>query len=153
MLMLLLIHYHLLTHNLFFFPIDGYNKYVEVVGSSIGAGACANVKRSGKIYKIDDSTKMLHFLSEENDVGGANDCLYTVIEHIVSSRGVYKWGEPKQAVQRSTEMVSPADCKSLMQSSLTSCHHTLGNYYQTFTHRINLASHCLCMLIRPAKKC
>ena len=89
MFMLLLTHYHSLTHNQFSFPIDGYNKYVEVVGSSIGAGACANVKRSGKIYKIDDNTKMLHFLSEERDVGGANDWLYTVIEDIVSSKGMY----------------------------------------------------------------
>ena len=63
---------------------DGYNRYVEVVGGSIGAGACANENRSGKIYKIDHDTKMLHFLSEENDAGGANDWLYIVIDDIVS---------------------------------------------------------------------
>ena len=147
-----LTHYHLLTQFSirFSFSIDGYNKYVEVVGSSIGAGACANVKRSGKIYKIDDCTKMLHFLSEENDVGGANDWLYTVIEDIVSSRGMHKWGEPKQAVQRSIEVVSPVHCKpftSLSCNQLSS----LGNYYQAFKHRLNLASHCLCMLIQPAR--
>lgn len=80
---------------------------MEVVGSSIGAGACANVKRSGKIYKIDDTTKMLHFLSEKNDVGGDNDWLYTVIEDIVSivEECITLWGEPKQAVQRSIEVV------------------------------------------------
>ena len=61
--------------------LDGYNRYVEVVGGSIGAGACANGNRSGKIYKIDHDTKMLHFLSEEN---GANDWLYIVIDDIVS---------------------------------------------------------------------
>ena len=87
--LLCLCYFHSLTHNILSFSIDGYNKYVEVVGSSIGAGACANVRRSGKIYKIDDTTKMLHFLSEENDVEGANDWLYTVIEDIVSSRGMY----------------------------------------------------------------
>ena len=81
-----------------------------MVGSSIGAGACANVKRSGKIYKIDDTTKMLHFLSEENNVEGANDWLYTVIEDIVSSRGMYNIvGEPKQAVQRSINHLCIAD--------------------------------------------
>ena len=73
------------VHTLFFINLDGYNKYVEVVGSSIGAGACANLKRSGKISKIDDSTKMLHFLSEEKDVGEGNDWLYTVIKDIVST--------------------------------------------------------------------
>lgn len=52
-----------------------------MVGGSIGAGACANGNRSGKIYKIDHDTKMLHFLSEEN---GANDWLYIVIDDIVS---------------------------------------------------------------------
>ena len=76
-------------HNFYSISIDGYNKYVELVGSSVGDGACANQKRRGKIYRIDDNTKMLHFLSEENDVGGANDWLYTVIEDIVSSRGAY----------------------------------------------------------------
>ena len=80
---------------------------MEVVGSSIGAGACANVRRSGKIYKIDDATKMLHFLSEENDVEGTNDWLYTVIEDIVSivEECITLWGEAKQAVQRSIEVV------------------------------------------------
>ena len=63
---------------------DGYNRYVEVIGGSIGAGACANVNRSAKVYKINDDTKMLHFLSEE-EVGGDNDWLFIVIEDIVSS--------------------------------------------------------------------
>ena len=134
MLMLLLIHYHLLTHYLFFFPIDGYNKYVEVVGSSIGAGACANVKRSGKIYKIDDSTKMLHFLSEEKDVGECNDWLYTVIEDIVSSREMYKWGEPKQAVQRSIEVVSPVHC---YHSCRVGCHATSCHYLLTIIKHLH----------------
>ena len=57
---------------------------MEVVGGSIGAGACANVNRNAKVYKIDDDTKMLHFLSEE-EPGGANDWLFIVIEDIVSS--------------------------------------------------------------------
>jgi len=61
---------------------DGYNKYVEVIGGSIGAGACANVKRNAKIYKINDDTKMLHFLSEKD--GEDNDWLFIVIEDIVT---------------------------------------------------------------------
>ena len=48
----------------------------------MGAGACVNVKRNAKIYKIDDDTKMLHFLSEEP--GGDNDWLFIVIKDIVS---------------------------------------------------------------------
>ena len=98
-----------------------------MVGSSIGAEACATVKRSGKIYKIDDSTKMLHFLSEEKDVGEGNDWLYTVIEDIVSSREMYKWGEPKQAVQRSIEVVSPVHCyhSCRVVCHATSCHYLL----------------------------
>jgi len=54
-----------------------------VVGGSIGAGACANVKRNAKIYKIDDDTEMLHFLSKKD--GEGNDWLFIVIEDIVSS--------------------------------------------------------------------
>lgn len=65
--------------------LDGYNKYVEEIGGNIGAGACAHVRRGERILKIDDNTKILHFLSEEKDVGGANDWLYIVIEDIVSS--------------------------------------------------------------------
>lgn len=60
---------------------DGYNKYVEVMGGSIGSGNSGN--RKGKNYKINEDTKMLHFLSEE--FGGANDWLFIVIEDIVSS--------------------------------------------------------------------
>ena len=54
-----------------------------MVGGSIGAGACANVKRNAKIYKIDDDTKMLHLLSEKE--GEGNDWLFIVIEDIVSN--------------------------------------------------------------------
>ena len=112
---------------------------MEVVGSSIGAGACANVKRSGKIYKIDDTTKMLHFLSEENDVEGANDWLYTVIEDIVSSRGMYNIvGEPKQAVQRSITVVITCALQIMNECKSLAMHPSppLSNYYQTSTHRL-----------------
>ena len=68
---------------------DGYNKYVEVIGGSIGAGACANVNRNAKIYKINDDTKMLHLLSEEP--GGDNDWLFIVIEDIVSIVYLQVW--------------------------------------------------------------
>lgn len=60
-----------------------YNNYVDVIGHSIGAGACANVRRQGKMYHIEDDTKLIHFLSEEEE-GTANDWLYIVIADIVS---------------------------------------------------------------------
>ena len=53
-----------------------------MIGGTIGAGACANVKRNTKLYKINDDTKMLHLLSEKD--GKDNDWLFTVIEDIVS---------------------------------------------------------------------
>ena len=42
---------------------SGYNKYVEVIGGAIGAGACAAVKRGEKIYVISDEIPLLHFLT------------------------------------------------------------------------------------------
>ena len=56
---------------------------MEVVGHSIGAGACASFKREGRIYHIEDTTKLIHFLSEGEE-GQANDWLYIVIADIVS---------------------------------------------------------------------
>ena len=61
----------------------GYNKYVKAVGRSIGAGGCATVQRTGKIYPIEDNTTLLHFLSEKEEESG-NDWLYIVIADIVS---------------------------------------------------------------------
>ena len=78
---IIITHISMSVYTLFLINLDGYNRYVEVVGRSVGVGTYASVKRSGKIYKIDDTTKMLHLLSE---VKGANDWLYTVIEDIVS---------------------------------------------------------------------
>ena len=42
---------------------DGYNKYVELIGGAIGAGACAALRQGNKIYTIDDDIPLLHFLS------------------------------------------------------------------------------------------
>ena len=42
---------------------SGYNKYVEVIGGAIGAGACAAVRRGEKIYIISDEIPLLHFLT------------------------------------------------------------------------------------------
>lgn len=57
---------------------------MEVIGHTIGAGACANVKRKGKIYCIEDGTKLLHFLSVTNVEGEEHDWLHIVIADIVS---------------------------------------------------------------------
>ncbi len=57
---------------------------MEVIAHSIGAGACANVRRQGRIFHIEDGTKLLHFLSEEEVDGTDNDWLYIVIADIVS---------------------------------------------------------------------
>ena len=56
-----------------------------MIGGGIGAGACANVNRSTKIYKIDYDTKILKFLSEEFGENENNDWLFIVVEDIVSS--------------------------------------------------------------------
>lgn len=42
-----------------------YNKYVELIGGAIGAGACAAVKRGEKVYTIADDIPLLHFLTGE----------------------------------------------------------------------------------------
>ena len=42
-----------------------YNKYVELIGGAIGAGACAAVKRGDKVYTIADDIPLLHFLTGE----------------------------------------------------------------------------------------
>ena len=42
-----------------------YNKYVELIGGAIGAGACAAVKRGDKVYTIADDVPLLHFLTGE----------------------------------------------------------------------------------------
>ena len=42
---------------------DNYNRYVELVGGAIGAGACAAVRRGNKIFTIDDEIPLIHFLS------------------------------------------------------------------------------------------
>lgn len=43
-----------------------YNKYVELIGGAIGAGACAAVKRGDKVYTIADDVPLLHFLTGEH---------------------------------------------------------------------------------------
>lgn len=50
-------------HELYEHVKSGYNKYVEVIGGAIGAGACAAVKRGEKVYIISDEIPLLHFLT------------------------------------------------------------------------------------------
>ena len=52
---------HLL--NLYEFVKINYNKYVELIGGAIGAGACAAVKRGDKVYTIADDVPLLYFLT------------------------------------------------------------------------------------------
>ena len=40
-----------------------YNRYVELIGGAIGAGACAAVRRGNRIFTIADDIPLLHFLS------------------------------------------------------------------------------------------
>lgn len=42
---------------------EQYNKYVDLIGGAIGAGACAAMHRENKITKITDDIPILHFLS------------------------------------------------------------------------------------------
>ena len=65
--------------------LDGYNKYAQVIGYSIGAGACANNKREGALLQIQEDTKLMHFLSTDaKDQWEGSDLLRVVIEDIVS---------------------------------------------------------------------
>ena len=50
-------------HELYEHVKNEYNKYVEVIGGAIGAGACAAVKRGEKVYTISDEIPLLHFLT------------------------------------------------------------------------------------------
>ena len=64
----------------------GYNKYAEVTGYSIGAGACANNRREGTLLQIEDDTKLMHFLSvDAEDQWEGSDLLRVVLQDIVSS--------------------------------------------------------------------
>ena len=62
---------------------------MEVVGNSIGAGACANIKRDSSLFCIKDDTKFLHFLSDTENEGEGNDWLYIVIADMVCSTLLY----------------------------------------------------------------
>ena len=42
------------------------------------------MKRKGKLYHIEDDTKLLHLLSESGEEGEENDWLFIVITDIVS---------------------------------------------------------------------
>ncbi len=57
---------------------------MDVIAHSIGAGACANVRRHGRSFHIEDGTKLLYFLSDKEEEGTDNDWLYIVIADIVS---------------------------------------------------------------------
>ncbi|CAI8040342.1 hypothetical protein GBAR_LOCUS22485 [Geodia barretti] len=63
---------------------EGYNEYVELIGRSIGIGACAAVQRGNAIYTIEDHTPLLHFLSDGEDEAG-NDWLFIVIADIITA--------------------------------------------------------------------
>jgi len=61
--------------NLYGYPVctltcvDGYNKYVELLGGAIGAGACAALRQGNKVYTIADDIPLLHFLSGRIMIG------------------------------------------------------------------------------------
>jgi hypothetical protein len=63
---------------------EGYNEYVDLIGKSIGIGACAAVQRGNAIYTIEDHTPLLHFLSDGEEEAG-NDWLFIVIADIITA--------------------------------------------------------------------
>lgn len=56
---------------------------MAVVGKSVGAGACANVKRQNELYEISDETPIICLLSVEDDPEQGYDWLYIVMKDIV----------------------------------------------------------------------
>ena len=66
-----------------FFLIEAYNHYIEVIGHSIGAGACANTKRENRVPEIKEDTPILRLLSWGDDNDYELDYLYLVINDIV----------------------------------------------------------------------
>ena len=79
-----------------FFITVHYNEYVEVVGKSIGAGACANARRNNALYEITDETKIISLLSTGNMEDGY-DWLYLVIKDIVclNTSVIGGWSQPR----------------------------------------------------------
>ena len=64
---------------------EAYNRYIEVIGRSIGAGACANAKRENRVPEIKVDTPVFRLLSSgDNDDESELDFLYLVINDIVS---------------------------------------------------------------------
>ncbi len=57
---------------------------MKAVGGAIGFGPCANTRRENSLEEISNSVPVLHFLSETEEEGGGNDCLFVVIADIVS---------------------------------------------------------------------
>ena len=56
---------------------DGYNKYLKLIGTAAGAGACA---KQNKMLLLTDDTALYHFLSTEG-----NNWLHLVITEEVST--------------------------------------------------------------------
>ena len=56
---------------------------MAVVGKSVGAGACANLKRPNKLYEITDETQIIYLLSVDDDPEQGYDWLYIVMKDIV----------------------------------------------------------------------
>ena len=60
-----------------------------MVGKSIGAGACANMKRGNTLYEITDDTFMISLLSVGKDPEEGYDWLYIVMLDIVGYPSIF----------------------------------------------------------------
>ena len=70
----------------FMIILEKYNIYLEVIGFSIGAGACANVQRKNAVPKMVDTTPVFRFLpGGATDEQEEQDYLFLVIQDIVSN--------------------------------------------------------------------
>ena len=72
---------------------ENYNKYLKVIGYSIGAGACANVQRKNAVPIMSDTMPVFRFLPGEAKDGTEEerDYLFLVIEDIVSILSWFLW--------------------------------------------------------------
>jgi hypothetical protein len=81
----------------------GYKEYVDLIGGTIGVGACG---AGNQIHVIKDNTPLVHFLSEGGEEDG-NDWLYIVIADIINAHN--------DMVELPKRLASPAYLRLLPQ--------------------------------------
>ena len=74
-------------YTIIFSHIDGYNRYLEVIGYPIHTDTNGSANKETKIFKIEDGTKFIYFLSAETTGESryqGSDLLFCVIDQLVS---------------------------------------------------------------------